>query len=48
MHNKVIDKRRTMKIKVQGAPHVCYKGIARLSRLKENNQACPTYQVIIM
>jgi hypothetical protein len=24
------------------------KGVARLSRLKENNRACPTYQVCIM
>ena len=30
------------------AHHICYKGIARLSRLKENNSACLTYQVCIM
>ena len=27
---------------------MCYKDVARLSSLKENNSACPTYQVCIM
>ena len=28
--------------------HICYKDIARLSSSKENNSACPMYQVCIM